>query len=111
MTPITLTNTQRVRLELPPIKNRKGGPAKLDGLLQWKLSDDTIASLEIHPDGLSALVSARGPLGSVDVVAEGDADLGAGVKPVFWTQAIVVVEGEAVGGDFIAGTPEEQPEA
>ena len=105
----SMTNTQQVTATIPPIVDRRGNPAAIDGVPAWNTSDDTIVELVPADDGLSCLIKARGPQGSVTVSAEADADLGDGVAPIFWVGTGSVAPGAAVGGELGFGVPEEQP--
>jgi len=76
-----------------------GNPAAIDGLVGWSSSNSSIAA--IAPDtGDSSICSIipQGTLGSSQITATADADLGDGVKPLITTMDLTVVAGEAVAG-------------
>jgi hypothetical protein len=77
----------------------KGNPAKVEGAPVWSSSDDTILSVLAAADGMSAVVTPVGPLGSAQVKIEADADLGAGVSPIITLADVEVVAGTAVSGN------------
>jgi hypothetical protein len=105
----TMDNAQQVTATIPPIVDRKGRPAEIDNPPVWNISDDTIAEIIPSEDGMSALIKARGPAGSVTISAEGDADLGDGVTPIFWVGTGTITPGAAVGGEIGFSAPEDQP--
>jgi hypothetical protein len=76
-----------------------GNPAKIDGDVVWTSSAEGIATVAVDPgDSTIATISAVGPVGSSQVVATADADLGGGVRELLTTLEIGVVAGEAVAG-------------
>jgi hypothetical protein len=83
----------------------KGNAAKVDGLPQWAVSDESLATLEVAADGLSAVVKPVGPLGSFKLQVKADADLGEGVKEILGELDIEVIGGEAVAVNIKAGEP------
>lgn len=85
----------------------KGNPAVVDGLPVWALSDESLATLEVAADGMSAMVVPVGPLGKVIVQAKADADMGAGVKEILGQMEVEMVAGEAVTMVMSAGEPVE----
>lgn len=96
------------------VKDRAGNPAKLDGNLNWSLTDASKG--EINPtestDGeYKATFKPSGPLGGLQVEASGDADLSGEVKPIIARGDINVLAGNAVSIE-ITGTarPAPQPE-
>ena len=103
----SLTATQQVNYTISP-RNRKGGPAAVDGIPEWAVSDETVMSVVPAPDGMSALVVAVAP-GTARVVVTADADLGAGVEPLIGTDDVTVTPGTATTLALSAGTPQEQP--
>jgi hypothetical protein len=102
-----ITNSQKFTVSAKPV-NARGGPAAIDGVPTWAVSDATILSVTPASDGLSAAVAAVGPTGTADVSVSGDADLGEGVKPIFGKLTVNVTPGAAVGFELTAGAPEEQ---
>ena len=85
--------------------DKGGNPAQVDGLPKWGVSDESIASLEVAADGMSAKATAL-KAGSFKFVGTADADMGEGVKPlVFESEEIVVLAGEAVMVKLTLGEP------
>lgn len=76
----------------------KGNPAVVEGAPVWSSSDPAVLSVVAAADGMSAIVTPVGPLGSAQVKVEADADTGEGVVPVILLGDVEVVAGQAVGG-------------
>lgn len=87
-----------------------GNPAPVQAVA-WSASNDTL--LTVAPDAnddTTCAVTPIGPLGSCQVVATADADLGAGVTNVLTTLDITLVAGEAVVGTInVVGDPQPIP--
>lgn len=103
-TMLVLTDIQSCHLTIQPV-DAKGNPAPVDGVPQWSVSDPTILSLTVAADGMSADVSAIGPLGVCQVNVTADADLGAGVVTIAGTLDTQVNSSQATGLNISAGTP------
>lgn len=73
-----------------------GNPTALDGAVKFSSSDELLLTLT-SIDNVSATLTAVGPVGSVQIIAEGDADLGEGVKAIFGQETVEIVAGDAVG--------------
>jgi hypothetical protein len=88
-----------------------GNPAVIDGAVTWASSNDTVATAVVDSgDSTICTVSAPGAVGSAQITATADADLGAGVKTLVTLLDITVVAGEAVAGTIsITGTPQPIP--
>lgn len=106
-TKITMTNSQQATAKITPV-DKQGNPAKVDGVPSWATSDATIVSVVATPDGMSAVIAAVGPLGKAKVSVTADADLGAGVKPIFGSLDIEITQGLAVGFKIELGEATEQ---
>jgi hypothetical protein len=78
----------------------------VDGVPTWSLSDDTLGTIDVAPDGLSAYFVTAGLTGLCQVSVQADADLGAGVRSIAATLDIQVEPSEAVSLSISAGTPE-----
>lgn len=89
--------------------DRRGHPADVDEAPSWSSSDETILTVTPDPDGMSALIVAAGGIGSAQITVTADADLGDGVKPLTAVGDFEVLAGEAFAGNFVVGTPENQP--
>lgn len=79
------------------IKDAGGNAAHVqDDKVEWSVSDSSLGDLQIAPDFMSALFVPNGTVGSCQVQAMGDADLGEGVKSIMGFVDINVLSGEAV---------------
>lgn len=83
-------------------------PAKVDGLPSWAVTDESLASLTVSEDGMSAMLLPLGPVGSFQVQVKADADLGEGVKEILGSLDVELAAGEAVSVEIAAGAPEPQ---
>jgi len=88
------------------VKDAQGNAAKVDGVPQWAVTDDALATLEVAADGFSALVKPKGPIGAFKVQVRADADLGEPVKEILGELDIDLVAGEAVKVEISAGQPQ-----
>lgn len=85
-------------------KDAKGNPTTaFDAVPTWGVSDGTILKVVPAADGLSAVVSPVGPLGTgqlqFNALSDGKALSGA--------LDVQIVPGDAVSVDLVAGTPED----
>lgn len=76
--------------------DKKGNDAPFDGPPSWLSSDETIGTVTPSSDGLSATVSAVGPLGSFMVTVTADGRLGDEIVPAIGSVAYNVLAGDAV---------------
>lgn len=106
---ITITDEQQVAAFLRPV-TAAGNPAQVDGVPTWSVSDPEKLSVAASPDGMSAVLSAVGPLTEqgipVQVTVEADADLGEGFRPITAVGEVVIRASEAVSMSVQFGTPE-----
>jgi hypothetical protein len=85
-----------------------GNPAVVDGVVAWESSNPDLVPVEPDPDGKLCTVSAPGAVGTAQVKATGDADLGGGVREIITLFDIQVVAGEAVAGTIMpVGDPQD----
>jgi hypothetical protein len=101
---LVLTDVQKVSLKLKPV-SAAGNPAAIDGSPKWSVSDDSVVTLVVAEDGLSADVVTTGKLGVAQVLVVADADLGEGVKELTGTLDLEVKASEAVNLNLEAGVP------
>jgi hypothetical protein len=106
VTKMDLRDDQKVSLTIQPV-DKKGKPAPVDGVPEWASSDETVVTLEVAADGLSAVASAVAP-GSCRVVVTADADLGSGVTSITGSIDFNITGGQATAVTVVAGTPEDQ---
>ena len=103
---LTLQVTQQFPIEIQPVDAR-GNPAAVDGAPTWSVSDDTLLKVEAADDGLSAVVSALGPVGSAQVTVRADARMGAEVREIVGTLDVSLVAAEAATLRLVPGVPTE----
>ena len=101
---LVLTDIQQVGIAIAP-KSAAGNPASIDGSPVWNSSDETVVTVVVAADGMSADVITTGKLGTVQVNVSADADMGGGVKSIAGTLDIEVKASEAVILEINAGTP------
>jgi hypothetical protein len=87
------------------IKDKFGNPAKADGAPSWALSDESLGSLAVAADGMSAEFSPSGSVGSLKLQVKADSDLGDGVKEILGELSLDLLAGEAVLVELKAGEP------
>ena len=102
---LTLTDIQKCALTVA-FQTAAGNPAKVDGVPEWSVSDGALLALEVAEDGMSATVTAVGPLGIGQVLLKADADLGEGVKEITGLLDVEVIASEATVAIVAAGAPE-----
>lgn len=97
---LKVSDMQKINLS---IKDKFGNAAAVDGKPSWSLTDASLASLEVADDGMSANVKPSGAVGSFQIQASCDADLGEGVKTIFGTLDMDLLPGEAVSVELAGG--------
>ena len=102
---LVLTDLEKVSLSVA-FTSAAGNPAVVDGVPVWGTSDESILSVVAAEDGLSAVVTTVGPIGTAQVSVTADADLGEGIKPLVGTLDVSVVASEAVFAIVASGAPE-----
>ncbi len=85
---------QKAKISLA-IKDKFGNAAQVDGKPAWALTDESLASLAVSEDGLSADLEPKGPIGSFSVQVSCDADLGEGVKEIIGSLPVDLSAGDA----------------
>ncbi|MGD9644444.1 MAG: hypothetical protein AB7U73_01955 [Pirellulales bacterium] len=103
-----LDNEHKIRLTLAP-KTPAGNPARVDGVPVWESSNPDAFTVEPAEDGLSGyLISADtgAEVRSGELRVTADADLGDGVRPIAFTETIVVGPAEAGELTAVFGEPE-----
>lgn len=94
------------------ILNKKGRPARVDGLLNWKaLKGGELGELKVSSDGMKASFIPAGDEGDLEIEVEGDADLGAGVKSLKGSVQIKLLPLEASAIKVVAVAVEMQEPA
>lgn len=98
----TITIDQKIPFTIA-FQDSAGNAARVDGPVTVEVSDPTLAEVvDLSADGLSGAIAGKAA-GIVQVRASGDADLGAGVRPVLVTGDLEIVAGEAVVGTMTFG--------
>lgn len=82
-----------------------GNPASVQGAPAWSSSDESIVTVTVSDDGMSAEIVAVGPIGTAQVSVTADADLGEGVINVSALADIEVVASQAVAAAISLGEP------
>jgi hypothetical protein len=94
----TLPSGMQVSVEVAYV-DAQGHAATVDGEVTWASSADNIATVTVNPNNsMEASIAATSDLGTAQITATADADLGAGVRSLITTLDITVVAGEAVAG-------------
>lgn len=101
---LILTDSQQVALAVTATDKRGNPTGQFDQSPSWSVSDPNILAVAPAVDGMSAVVSAAGPLGAaqVNVTALVNGNTIAG------TLDVEVHAGEAVNISLVAGAPSEQ---
>jgi hypothetical protein len=82
-------------------KDAGGNTVKVDGPTTWASTvPATVECKEATGNPLIANLYAPGPLGSAQIQATADADLGDGLKAVTATLDVTVISGQAQGGNI-----------
>ena len=102
---LILTDEQKVSLSIQPVTSA-GNPAKVDGVPVWSVSDETVLTLTVAEDGLSAVATVTGTLGASQVSVKADADLGEGIKEIAAVLDVSVVASQAASLSITTATPE-----
>ena len=91
-----LPDDKNAALSITPV-DAHGHPAVVEGVPVWSVSDETLLTLVTAEDGMSATISAVGPLGSAQVNVVADADVGEGNVPITGILDIEIAAGTAAG--------------
>lgn len=101
-----LRDNQQFTASLAPV-DKKGAPAQVQpGSVVW--TGPNFIALTPSADGLSCLIVAQG-IGTGQVTASADADLGDGVTTISGTLDVEVISGEATSLGITAGEVTDQP--
>lgn len=90
---IVARNDQEVTFS-PVFEDEYGNKVSLDAKPTWSLSNADVASLKVSEDGLSAVVTPTGLVGTVQLNVLIDADPGQGVEPLVGVADITIVGGK-----------------
>lgn len=96
-TTFTTIQKQTVR---PQFLNAAGSPVAVDGPPAWRVDDETIATIDVAPDGLSASVIAGAP-GVTFITVTADALIGPDTREVSGQFQVTITESGAVRVEFV----------
>jgi hypothetical protein len=85
--------------------DNKGNPAVVDGAPTVTIDRTDLATLTMAADGMSGSITPLGPVGSAQLTANADADLGEGVVALTTIGTVDFVAGTAITGVFNFGEP------
>lgn len=103
MFPIIITNRQQVLVNLNP-ESEPGVPAPVDGVPTWEVLDGDSTVIPAA-DGMSATLRSSDTDGDTNIKVTADADMGSGVTEITDTIRLTVIDPQATGFGFTAGTP------
>lgn len=102
----TLPDGMQVALKIA-YEDAEGNAAKVDGAVEWSSANEDIAHVIVEgSDGLDVTLLGL-KVGTTQITATADADLGDGTRSLITTLDVDVVAGEAVAGSI---TPSGEPE-
>ena len=104
MAAFVLTDVQKVSLAIAPV-DAAGNAAPVETVV-WSSTDETVLTVVAAEDGLSAVATAVGKLGTAQVKVDADAQLGEGVVTLTGLQDFEVVASQAVALGVVVGAPE-----
>jgi hypothetical protein len=106
----TLTTDQFYQAVALTITDSKGRPAEVDEPPTWASSDETVLTVTVASDGMSADINTVA-VGTARVTVTADADLGEGVVPITGvTEDIIVTSGSVASVMTLTlGTPVDKP--
>src|SRR5215831_13053321 len=82
-------------------KDANGNPAKVDGPTSWLSSDPGVCEVTVATGNSQiANLFAPGEIGTAQIQATADADMGSGVQAITSTIAVDVISGQATGGEI-----------
>lgn len=81
-------------------KDASGHPAKVDGPTTWASTDEDVLTCTVATGNPLIANCIALDIGTAQIQATADADLGGGVKTVTSTLDVTVIAGEAVGGSM-----------
>jgi hypothetical protein len=89
-----------------------GSPSSVEGAPTWASSDESILTLDVAADGMSATAIAVGVVGSATVTVTADSDLTDEVKQISGSQDFSVIEPTELAAvvTIVPGTPENKPQ-
>jgi hypothetical protein len=108
---LRLETDQQARVTLVA-KDRRGRPARVDGVPAWGVEPVDVVKVEASEDGMSATVVQVGDPGTTaTLTVRADADLGEGMRELTGVLSVAIAEPEAVVVELSAEEPTDVPEA
>lgn len=104
-----ISATQEFVLRIGAIKDSKGNLAQVDGPPVWATDNTDLVALSPAADGMSCRVRAIGVVGSANVQATADADIGPGVDNIIGVGQVNIGPGKAKVMELAGDAPTEQP--
>lgn len=75
----------------PTYEKSDGSAGSVEGAPEWALSDPTLATLVVNPDGMGGEVQHNGAVGEVTLTVRADGDLGAGMFPIVLSEVFTML--------------------
>ena len=108
---LVITSSQQFRVDIEPV-DKAGNPSTLASVPMWSVSDPALLVVEPAADGMSAVVSATGKLGTAQVGVAVEGNPTSEVNKIAGTVDVQVVAGKAVSLRLTLGAATEiQPAA
>jgi len=101
---IQLTDVQKVALSISAV-DAAGNPAPIENAT-WQSSNPAVLSVTASTDGLSAVATTAGQLGTAQVQVSVDARIGEGEVVLQGVLDVEVIASEATALNVAAGVPE-----
>lgn len=102
---------QIIRGTISGVSDRYGNPTEIEGPWEWTNTDPESA-FEVTVSGdLNENIECRstGPLGTLAIQAQADADLGEGVQPIILADSLIVSPANATVATITWENPEDPP--
>lgn len=88
-------------------KNKK--PAPVDGIPEWSVDNESLLTMVVAADGMSAVISSNDTTGSATISVVADADMGEGVREITGILPVTVKPLEAVVVELTPGPVTDLP--
>lgn len=80
------------RVLTPSYQKADGTPGAVEGFPEWSLSDPTLATMVVNPDGMGGEMQHNGAVGEVTLTVRADGDLGIpGVFPIVLSEVFTML--------------------
>ena len=87
---------------------KDGSAGKVQDPPVWALSNETLAKMDVDPDGMSGFIAHNGSVGDVVCTSEADGDLGEGVNRIVITDTFHMMQPLGASGGT-STVDEEEP--